>query len=113
MPTDAPTPNRRRFLVATGAALGFVPLATALAGCGGGGDVTAASCPGYSALTPEQQAARTALEYVDVTPVPGQRCDNCRFYNVPTGATSPCGGCQLFRGPVAPAGHCRSWAAKA
>ena len=110
--TNDSAPTRRRFLVAAGGALGFVPLVTLLAGCGGG-DATAASCPGYSALTPEQLQARTALGYVDVTPVPGQRCDNCRFYNVPTGQTSPCGGCQLFQGPVSPGGYCRSWAAKA
>lgn len=100
--------SRRRFLAATGAALGLSPI---LAACGGG-DVTAASCEGYDQLTPEQLQARQNLNYVDVSVTPGQRCDNCRFYNAPEGG-SPCGGCQLFAGPVAPAGWCSSWVAMA
>ena len=44
------------------------------------------------------------------SPNPQQLCSNCRFYNVPAGG-SPCGGCQLFQGPVAPEGYCTSWAA--
>ena len=98
--------SRRRFLVSAGAVLGVGPV---LAACGGG-DVTAAACEGYDALTPADVQTREALGYVDVTPNAAQRCDNCRLYNAPAGR-SPCGGCQLFAGPVAPAGWCRSWAA--
>lgn len=100
--------SRRRFLVSAGAVLGVGPI---LAACGGG-DVTAASCEGYDALTPGDLQTRQALGYVDVTPDPAQRCDNCRLYNAPTGG-SACGGCQLFAGPVAPAGYCTAWAATA
>lgn len=102
--------SRRRFLAATGAALGVGPFVAACGG--GGGSVTAASCPGYDALTPQDLQARAALQYVDATPNPAQRCDNCRFYNQPTGG-SACGGCQLFAGPVAPGGWCASWVAAA
>lgn len=98
--------SRRQFLVATGAALGLGPL---LAACGGGsGDVVAAECAGYDVLTPQDLQARAGLNYVDNTPIPEQRCDNCQFYVQPTGG-SPCGGCQLFAGPVAPGGYCISW----
>lgn len=97
--------SRRRFLVTTGAVLGLGP---AFAACGG--PVTAASCEGYDALTAQDLQTRTALVYVDVTPIPGQRCDNCRQYTRPTGG-SACGGCTLFAGPVTPGGHCASWAA--
>ena len=97
--------SRRRFLVTTGAVLGLGP---AFAACGG--PVTAASCEGYDALTEQELQARAALNYVDETPVAGQRCDNCRFYQRPAGG-SACGGCQLFAGPVAPGGYCTSWAA--
>ena len=99
--------SRRRFLVTTGAVLGLGP---AFAACGG--PVTAASCEGYDALTEQELQARAALNYVDETPVAGQRCDNCRFYQRPAGG-SPCGGCQLFAGPVVPGGYCMSWAATA
>ena len=74
--------------------------------------MTAASCEGYAALDGAALQQRQSLNYVDVTPTPGQRCDNCRFYNAPEGG-SPCGGCQLFPGPVAPAGWCQSWVAAA
>ena len=97
--------SRRRFLVSTGAVLGLGPV---LAACGGG-DVTAASCEGYSALTAQDLSTREALGYVDATPNAAQRCDNCRLYNA-AAAGADCGGCQLFAGPVAPAGWCRSWA---
>ena len=97
--------SRRRFIATAGAAVGFGAIASAC----GGGDVTAASCEGYDALTPGDLQARQALGYVDVTPDPAQRCDNCRLYNAPVGG-SACGGCQLFQGPVAPAGYCTAWA---
>ena len=100
--------SRRRFLASAGAVLGVGPI---LSACGGGG-VTAASCEGYSALDAAALQQRQSLEYVDNSQVPGQRCDNCRFFNAPEGG-SPCGGCQLFAGPVAPAGWCRSWVAAA
>jgi len=101
--------SRRRFLVSAGAVLGVTPL---LAACGGdgGGDVTAASCAGYGDLNAQDLQNRQALNYVDASATPGQICSNCRLYNVPTGE-SPCGGCQLFAGPVAPGGHCSSWQA--
>ncbi len=99
--------SRRRFLVTTGAVLGLGP---AFAACGG--PVNAASCEGYDTLTAQDLQTRATLNYVDETPIAGQRCDNCRFYNRPAGS-SPCGGCQLFAGPVAPGGHCTSWAAQA
>ena len=99
--------SRRRFLVSAGAVLGVGPL---LAACGGGGDVTAASCEGYAALDAAALQQRASLEYVDKSATPGQLCSNCRFYNAPA-AGADCGGCQLFQGPVAPGGWCKSWVA--
>ena len=102
-------PSRRQFLATAGAALGLGPL---VAACGGGGDdVAAAECAGYDALTPQDLQARQALAYVDDTPIPVQRCDNCQFYVRARGRLSPCGGCQLFAGPVAPGGYCTGWVA--
>lgn len=105
-----------RFAVLGAAGLGASSL---FAACGGGeqpaqtpvGDgVVAAQCEGYDALTEQDLQTRQALSYVDASPNPQQLCSNCRFYNRPEGG-SPCGGCQLFAGPVAPEGYCTSWAA--
>ncbi len=120
--SDAASVSRRAFLGRV-AALGFGASAF-LTACGGGeeaapasgaapgGSVIAAECEGYDALTPEELQPRQALGYVDNTPDPAQHCSNCRFYNAPAGGAA-CGGCQLFKGPVAPGGYCNSWAALA
>ena len=52
---------------------------------------------------------RQSLNYVDASVIPDQHCANCRFYNQP-GDAAPCGGCQIFAGPVSPTGYCTSWA---
>ena len=122
--TPASPLTRRSFLgrfVTVGAAgLGATSL---LAACGGEAEtgatsstssqgVDASSCEGYDALDASALQTRQALGYVDATPREGQNCANCRFYTQPAGA-SPCGGCQLFAGPVSPDGWCQSWVAKA
>ncbi|MDT7855761.1 high-potential iron-sulfur protein [Rubrivirga sp. S365] len=101
--------SRRRFLAATAGAFALSPV---LAACGGGdeGGVVAANCEGYGALTAAELQQRAALNYVDVTPIPGEMCSNCAFYEAPAGGAA-CGGCQLFAGPVAPGGYCTGWAA--
>lgn len=102
--------NRRQFVAASAAALGLVPL---LSACGGSHEpTTAAECPGYDTLTPDQLQTRQALGYVDASPYADKRCNNCRFYNRTSG-DGACGGCQLFPGPVMSKGHCNSWAALA
>jgi hypothetical protein len=98
--------SRRRFLASAGAVLGLAPV---LSACGGG-PVRAASCEGYAALDAVALQMRHRLEYVDEAPNLAQQCSTCRFYQPPVG-DSPCGGCQLFAGPVAPGGHCTSWIA--
>ena len=99
--------TRRRFLASAGAVLGVGPL---VAACGGGGPTTASACAGYGDLTGADLAAREALGYVDKSPKPAEICASCRLYDLPEG-DSPCGGCQLFAGPVLAAGYCNSWAA--
>ena len=72
-------------------------------------------CDDLSALSEadRQQAVqmRQTLGYVSETPDEDKRCDNCQFWQVPEG-TAPCGGCQLIKGPIHPAGYCNSWAAR-
>ena len=76
------------------------------------GNVQASECEGYDALTEQDLQTRQTLGYVDNSPDPAKLCSNCQFYNQPEG-DSPCGGCQLFQGPVAPEGYCNSWVAMA
>ena len=97
--------SRRRFFASTAVALGLAPLAAC-----GERTVRASSCEGYDVLDTAQLQQRQALGYVDVTPDVAQQCATCAFYQEPVGG-SPCGGCQLFAGPVAPAGYCASWVA--
>lgn len=98
--------TRRQFLAAAAALVGL----PALAACGEGAPESASACAGYDALSPADLQQRAALQYVDKSPAPDKLCLNCRFYTAPAGG-SPCGGCQLFAGPVLPAGYCTSWAA--
>jgi hypothetical protein len=69
-------------------------------------------CSDASALPPEDQQLREnmvgQLQYVEQSTVAGKNCLNCQFYI----EGSPCGGCTLIKGPIAPEGYCNSWAAK-
>ena len=86
----------------------------------GGGQATAGadfSCDDLSGLSEAQLKQReqmtTSLNYVDETPNPEQYCSNCSLYQQPEQEETtdgPCGGCQLFPGPVHPNGYCTSWA---
>jgi hypothetical protein len=130
---DSSNQSRRAFL-GRFAALGAVGLglSSAIAACGGGeqeaqeapagaetesapagdGDqIVAAECEGYDALTEQDLQMRETLQYADESPNPEELCNNCRFYNQPAEG-EVCGGCQLFKGPVAPEGWCSSWAAE-
>ena len=92
---------------------------TVLSGCGGGNDTeapvqqetAALECNDLTGLTESEINARTNLNYVDVTPKPGQVCDNCAFWAEGATATA-CGTCTVVKGPIAPKGYCITWAAK-
>ena len=119
--SDSPSLSRRAFIGRLGA-LGAAGLgATSLLSACGGDDarvgpdgvaiVDSSTCEGYDAIEPAGLQTRQSLNYVDATEMEGKNCANCRFYNVPEGG-SPCGGCQLFPGPVSPGGWCQSWVAQ-
>ena len=108
-----------RALVLGAAGLGGPVLLAACGGsngdsAGGGGEaevVEASSCEGADALDASSLRMRDALNYVDASPQESRYCSNCRFYTQPQDG-SPCGGCQLFQGPVSPGGWCQSWTAQ-
>ena len=112
--------TRRAFLrraLSFGAA--SVGAGTLLAACGGeqeggaaGEEDALAACNDVSGLSEEEKQVRQNFEYVNETPYPEKRCNNCQFYQQPEGGTV-CGGCQLFAGPVSPQGYCNSWIAMA
>lgn len=114
--------SRRDFLLRA-SALGAAAIGggSLLAACGGkepASDMPATSsdaapavgdCNDLTGLTDAEKQMRGALQYVEVTDIPEKRCDNCQLYIAPE-AGSPCGACKILKGPVAPAGHCTSWA---
>ncbi len=131
MEHDKQDVSRRDFLQRLSAiGLAGVGGGVLLSACGGGseqeGEAEAASqqsesatadagfsCDDLSGLSDAQQEQRRqmteALNYVEQTPNVGQNCANCALYRQPAGG-EPCGGCQLFPGPVHPDGYCNSWA---
>jgi hypothetical protein len=70
----------------------------------------AGGCNDLTGLTEQEKQMRNALQYVDVTDIPDKRCDNCQLYIAPEEGAA-CGACKILKGPVAPGGHCTSWAA--
>lgn len=117
--------SRRDFLLrASALGLAAVGSSSLLAACGGkestpesapaASDTMAGAegvaCNDLTGLTEQEKQMRSALQYVDKTEIPEKRCDNCQLYIPPEG-DSPCGACKILKGPVAPAGHCTSWAA--
>ncbi len=69
------------------------------------------SCMDTSALSPEDAAMRTTLEYVDHTPAPPKECDGCQLFK--PAAPDSCGACTVLKGPIHPKGYCKSWVQKA
>mgnify|MGYP005848430591 CR=1 FL=1 len=74
-------------------------------------EAPAASCNDTTGLTPEDIQQRTNLQYVEQTADPAKRCDGCALY-IAAAAGAACGGCNLIKGPINPAGYCTSWVAK-
>lgn len=79
-----------------------------------GGDKPAGgklSCTDTTGLNETQIATRTANGYVDQTPKPAQKCDNCSLYKAAP-APGTCGGCAVVAGPIHPDGWCKIWVPK-
>ena len=67
-----------------------------------------ADCNDLSGLTEADIKQRESVQYVAASTDAEKKCSNCRFFQPGADATA-CGGCQLFKGPVAPEGNCKSW----
>lgn len=74
----------------------------------GNGEFSCDDAAATSDLTEAEMATRTNNNYVDQTPNPQQRCDNCALW-VDAEAGQNCGGCTVVAGPIHPAGWCSIW----
>ena len=67
------------------------------------------SCSDLSGVSESEIAKREGFGYVEKTPIPENRCDNCALYIPPEG-DEKCGECVLFKGPVYSEAYCTYWA---
>jgi hypothetical protein len=67
-------------------------------------------CTDTTGLAAGDVQIRTALGYVDVSTQPGKTCIGCAQFVA--GAPNACGTCKILKGPVSPAGYCKSFTAK-
>ena len=104
--------------------LACAPILTAgggllLAACGSGQteknqqetEAVSDPCSDLSGISAEEIQKRESLGYVEETPIPDNRCNNCNLY-LPPGENQACGGCMLFKGPVYAEAYCTYWAPK-
>ena len=74
------------------------------------GSPSAPQCTNTQGLSQAEIGMRTANAYVDHSPEAAKNCLNCNFFE--TRGPDACGGCKVLKGPIAPHGYCRLWAAK-
>jgi len=98
----------RRELLSSATTLGALAVFGAAA-CGK--KATPLACTDTSALAPADLSVRTALAYADVSTEPGKSCLTCQQFVAPA-APGTCGSCKVLKGPINPAGYCKSFAAK-
>lgn len=77
------------------------------AGCGGSEPL---QCTDTRGLSQADVAMRNSNAYVDHSPDAAKNCDNCNFFE--SRGAAACGTCKVIKGPIAPLGTCRLWAAK-
>lgn len=99
----------RRDLLQKSAALGALAVFGAAAACSKEAP-KALACTDTSALSPADMTIRTSLQYIDNSNQPGKQCSGCQQF-VPA-APDACGTCKVVKGPINPAGYCKSFVAK-
>src|SRR5450755_2536517 len=97
----------RRDLLHHSAALGaFVAFGTAACH-----KAAALSCADTTGLSPEDLQVRTALAYAEASQDPTKLCIKCQQF-LPAPAPDTCGACKVVKGPINPAGSCKSYVAR-
>lgn len=97
----------RRDILRRGAFLGVFAV-VGEAGCGKEKKVL--SCTDTISLSAADAQVRTTLAYVDRSIDPLKTCLGCQHF-VPA-APDTCGSCKVVKGPINPAGYCKSFVAK-
>ncbi|MAG29720.1 MAG: hypothetical protein CL908_02360 [Deltaproteobacteria bacterium] len=105
--------TRRTLLIR---AAGLMPMATyGLAWVSTGCSPSGSHCYDPELLSTPEQALRTSLGYVDVSPHDGsgssgklKECGDCHFFRVDQQSRN-CGHCEIVNGSVAFGGYCDSW----
>jgi hypothetical protein len=97
----------RRDVLQKSAALGLF----AVVGTACGKEQKVLSCTDTMSLSAADAAVRTSLAYQDKSPEPGKSCTGCQQF-IPA-APDACGTCKVLKGPINPAGYCKSFAPKA
>jgi hypothetical protein len=97
----------RRDVLQRSAALGA--LALSAAACGK--KTPALSCSDTTGMAPADVQIRTTLAYTDYSTEPGKTCTGCQQFVAPP-TPNTCGTCKVLKGPVNPAGYCKSFVAK-
>jgi hypothetical protein len=98
----------RRDVLQRGAVLGAL---AALGATACSKNPPALNCTDTSALSSGDLQIRTTLAYVDQSTEPGKSCANCQQF-VAAAAAGTCGTCKILKGPINPAGNCKSFLVK-
>lgn len=100
----------RRGVLRAGAQLSAAGTAMwALSACGEQG--SSLVCADPNKLSVAENSLRKANNYTEKSPDPAKTCSACVFMP-PLAAGATCGKCEIFIGPVNPAGHCDSFSAR-
>ena len=100
----------RRTVLHHGAKISAVATtAWALSACGE--DEKQLVCADPNKLSVSENSLRKANNYTEKSPDPTKTCNGCGFM-APITDGSACGRCEIFIGPVNPAGHCDSFSAR-
>lgn len=67
-------------------------------------------CSDTKGLSPDEQAGRKGVTYVDKSMDPAKLCSNCVQFEAKE--AGQCGGCKVVKGPINPNGSCTVWAQK-
>ncbi len=97
----------RRDVLQKSAALGLF----AVVGTACSKEQKALSCTDTMSLSSADALVRTTLSYADKSPEAGKSCSVCQQF-IPA-APAACGTCKVLKGPINPAGYCKSFAPKA
>ncbi len=99
----------RRDVLQRSAALGAI---AALSAAACGKKTPTLSCADTTGLSPaDVQIRTTTLAYTEHSTEPGKMCSGCQQFVAPP-APGTCGTCKILKGPINPAGYCKSFVAK-